>query len=344
MIDASGDWGLYTGLGGAAFVLEEVHRASGEGRYRDAALRAVETIHTRAVKAGAGVAWTDASAKNDIISGSAGIGLLLLWADRQMGHASSKALARAVGYRLLEVGQPANGGIKWGVTPTNQTLYPNFSHGTAGVSYFLSTMYQATGERAFLDGALAGARYLQAVANTDGNGFKVFHKEGGDEELFYLSWCHGPAGTSRLFYQLAQVTQDDRWLETVRRAARAIMRSGVPEQRTPGFWNNISQCCGNCGVGEYFLTLNRIMPDPAYAAMTQRVAADTLRRAAVAATDGGGALKWIQAENRKDPDVLIAQTGFMQGAAGVGALFLHMDASQWKGGQPRIVWPDTPFV
>ena len=45
--------------------------------------------------------------------------------------------------------------------------------------------------------ALAGAHYLEAVANTEDGGFKVFHHEPGGETLYYMSWCHGPAGTSR---------------------------------------------------------------------------------------------------------------------------------------------------
>ena len=336
-IAATGDAGLYTGLAGIAWVLEEVHRASSDGRYRDHAMRALTMIHSKAEKTGNGVAWTGNSATNDVISGSAGIGLFLLWADAEMMRGANRDLAQATGERLLELGQPANGGLKWAVAPSVKNLYPNFSHGTAGVSYFLAFLYQISAHRAFLDGALAGARYLTAVANTDGEGLKVFHHEPGGESLFYLSWCHGPAGTSRLFYKLAQVTQDDRWLEMIRRGARATIDSGIPEQRTPGFWNNISQCCGNCGVGEYFLWLQRVMPNGEYAGMVRRAAEDTMRRS-TAERDG---LKWVQAENRVSPDDLVAQTGYMQGASGVGAFFLHMDALTQK--KPRaIVWPDAP--
>jgi hypothetical protein len=55
-------------------------------------------------------------------------------------------------------------------------------------------------------------------------------------------------------------------------------------------------------------------------------------------------MKWVQAENRVSPDVVVAQTGFMQGAAGVGAFFLHAHAASSGARAPAIVWPDTPFV
>ena len=339
-VAASRDCGLYTGLAGLGFVLEETHRAAGAGVYRDAARHALRMVHTQARRVADGVAWSGDSDTTDIISGSAGIGLFLLWADRWIGDPASRRLAAAAGRDLVARAQPTDGGLKWAISPAVPHLYPNFSHGTAGVSYFLATLYRATGERAFLDAALAGARYLEAVADRDNGGIKVFHHEPGGEGLFYLSWCHGPAGLSRLFYRLGEVTHEERWPALVRQAAIATMNSGLPEQRAPGFWNNISQCCGNAGVGEYFLSLDRLMPDPSYARMAQRIAADTLRRA----TEEEHGLAWIQAENRVQPEYVVAQTGFMQGASGVGTLFLHLDAAARGRWSPAIAWPDTPFV
>jgi hypothetical protein len=69
-----------------------------------------------------------------------------------------------------------------------------------------------------------------------------------------------------------------------------------------------------------------------------RVANDALARATV---DGDG-LKWIQAENRISPKEVIAQTGMMQGAAGVGLAMLHLDGVINE--RPRtIVLPDVPW-
>jgi len=333
------DCGLYTGLAGAGFVLEEMHRATGDGKYRDAAKRCIDAVHAKATKVGAGIAWSGESGTNDIISGSAGIGLFLLWADERIPDPRNRAAAAAAGKRLVEVAQPEHGGLKWAVAPNVTNQYPNFSHGAAGVSYYLASLYKATGDHDFRESALAGATYLEAVANRD-NGLKVFHHEPGGEQLYYLSWCHGPVGLSRLFYRLGEVTGDDRWPDRMRQAATAIVASGIPEQRTPGFWNNISQCCGNSGVGEYFLSMNRLMPNATYAEMVRRISADNLRRSTV---DGDGR-KWVQAENRVSPEVVIAQTGFMQGAAGVGTFFLHCDAAARGVRRPAIVWPDTPFV
>lgn len=321
----AGAAGLYTGLAGAAFVLEETHRSTGEGRYRDASRKSLRLIRDRA----------PAFSEYDIVSGGAGIGLFLLWAEREMKERDARATAAAIGRHLLSVGKPAAGGTKWELSPKVARLYPNFSHGTAGVSYFLASLYQVTKERELLDGALAGAKYLTNVGDRRDGGFKVFHSEPGNEYLHYLSWCHGPAGTSRLFYRLAQATGDTRWLDYVTQGARATIDAGIPEERTPGFWNNVSQCCGNCGVGEWMLALQRIAPSDEYARMVRRIADDTRRRA----TEDASGMRWIQAEHRVRPNLLVAQTGWMQGASGVGAFFLHMDRPA-----DAVVWPDSPYA
>ena len=61
------------------------------------------------------------------------------------------------------------------------------------------------------------------------------------------------------------------------------------------------------------------------------------------ATRDGDALKWVQAENRVSPDQVVAQTGFMQGAAGVGTVLLHLDAAE-RGRNWDVTFPDSPWA
>jgi len=331
-LDRKDQAGFYLGVAGIGFVLEETHRATGDRGYREAALRCVALLRKGAKPAGAGVEWSDTT---DIISGSAGTGLFLLYAAREMGCAGATDLAAKAGRRLLELGIPEKGGLKWRMDPDFPRLMPNFSHGTAGVCYFLASLYGATRETAFLDGALAGARYLQGISSRQG---RIFHHEPGGEDLFYEGWCHGPAGTGRLYRRLWQVTGDPKWKATLEAGAAEIMESGIPEKRTAGFWNNVSQCCGSAGVAEFFMSLYRLTGRPEYLAFARRLGNDLLARAVTAP----GGLKWIQAEHRVKPDLLVAQTGYLQGAAGIGACLLHLDSLE-HGGGAGISWPDSPF-
>ena len=53
-------------------------------------------------------------------------------------------------------------------------------------------------------------------------------------------------------------------------------------------------------------------------------------------------MRWVQAEHRVRPELLVAQTGYMQGAAGIGIWLLHLDAFD-RGKKSWIRLPDSPF-
>jgi lantibiotic modifying enzyme len=327
--------GLYTGIAGSGFVLTEVYRATNDGRYRDAARRVVRTLTDLARPVGKGAGWNDVT---DIIGGSAGTGLFLLYAAEHLDEPAAVPLAARAADRLLELGVPDQGGLRWAMDPKFPRLMPNFSHGTAGIAYFLASVYQATRERRFLDGALGGAKYLQAIAKTEGDICLIPHHQPDGLDLYYLGWCHGPVGTARLWRKLAEVTHDDQWNAWVQKSARAVMTSGIPEKRTDGFWNNVSQCCGTTGVAQFFLDLYGAGHEPAYLEFSKKMTADLLARG----TRDDKGLRWVQAENRVSPEQLVAQTGYMQGAAGMGMWLLRLHAAE-HGKTTLVSFPDSPW-
>lgn len=326
--------GLYTGISGVGFVLHQAYRVTGDEKYLAGARKVVRLLRDSAQQVGAGLQWNDVT---DIIGGSAGTGLFLIYAAREFDP-SARALAVAAGKRLIERAKPEKGGLKWSMNDEFPRLMPNFSHGTAGIAYFLATLHQESKNEEFLKAALAGARYLQAISEQVGDGCVIFHHEPGGEQLYYLSWCHGPAGTARLFYRLYEITGKQEWMEWVHKLAAGIRHSGIPEQETPGYWNNVSQCCGAAGVAEFFLNLNRVTGNPQQLQFAHRMAKNLLGHAR---TEDGQA-SWVQAEHRVRPQQLAAQTGYMQGAAGIGMMLLHLDSLTSKRGRP-IVFPDSPF-
>lgn len=335
--------GLYTGLGGLAYVFEEVHAASGNARHRAQAERALARIVADATPVGSGLAWPQQSGDGpvevtDIVSGSSGTGLALLWLHERLGAPEARETAMGVARRLHELAEPMETGARWHMWDGYPREMPNFSHGTAGVAYFLGTAGQATGETEWVDAARAGADYLVSRATVEGDGYRIYHHAPDGEDLYYLSWCHGPVGTNRLFHRLHHATGDASWREWMHRGARGIMGEGVPEDRTPGFWENVSQCCGDAGVGEFFLAFERMTGEAGYGAYAERITASLLGRA----ESGAAGTSWPQAEHRVQPELVIAQTGFMQGAAGIGTYFLHADLAA-AGKAPEIRFPDAPY-
>lgn len=338
--ERTGPTGLYEGMAGIAYTLELTHQVSGHARYRRAAAQYIAAIQRRAKLDGAGGA--DWGESNDIVSGAAGTGLTLLWWARTVRDPKALALAAKSGRLLLRRAEPtAEGGQQWRMATSYPKLMPNFSHGTAGIAYFLASLHMQTRERAFLAAAEAGARHLQAITTSHDGGSLICHHleaDGTPSPLYYLSWCHGPVGTWRLFHRLSRVTKNAEWSRWVHQGARGILMSGIPEQRTPGFWNNVSPCCGNAGVARGFLDLHRAYGNPEYLAFAERVTLNLMQRATRDATG----LRWVQAENRTEPENLVAQTGFMQGAAGIGTWLLQLDGFQ-HGRKPLVTLPDSPF-
>ena len=327
--------GLYSGVAGLGFTLAEAYRATREEKYRAGVAASIELLNQRAVRSGSGVEWGPVT---DIIAGSAGTGLFLLHAGKATGNPAAIKLAIIAADRLIELGVAERGGLRWAMDPTFPRLMPNFSHGTAGIAYFLARVYEETRDKKYLDAALAGARYLQAIARVDGDMCLIGHHQPDGMELYYLGWCHGPVGTARLWHLLARVTGDEQWLAWVDKSANGILKSGIPERQTDGFWNNVSQCCGSAGVAQFFLDLHRIKPNPMYLTFSKKVTANLLSRA----TRDEKGLRWVQAENRSQPALLKAQTGYMQGAAGIGMWLLKLDAAE-RGRESFVRFPDTPF-
>jgi len=320
--------GLYTGVAGVGFVLAETWRATGEASYRAAALRCVELVRAAAVETGHGVRWTETT---DVISGAAGTGLFLLYSAEVLERPQDVELAARAGRHLVAIAEKSESGWAWSMDPSYPRRMPNFSHGTAGVAYFLACLHGATGGLDVLEAALGGARRLESLADPQCAGLRVHHHAPGGEELYYLGWCHGPVGTARLFARLDQLADERGWDERVRRCALALTSSGIPEARPEGFWNNVGQCCGSAGVAEFMLDVGELD-------FAKKVADDVLARG----TREDGMLSWVQAEHRVRPELLQAQTGTMQGAAGIGMMLLHLDAAEHDP-RARIRLPDDPY-
>lgn len=129
--------GLYTGLAGTATVLGITYQATRDARYQEGVRKALALIARAAKPAGSGVEWNDST---DIVSGSAGIGLTLLAWGGENRAIDARKLAGEAGNRLIERAQTSDQGLSWLIQPGMPRNYPNFSHGTAGVSFYLALL------------------------------------------------------------------------------------------------------------------------------------------------------------------------------------------------------------
>lgn len=332
--------GLYGGITGHALLATEVARTTGAGRHLDVARDIVGRLERDATAIGAGLHY---ATMTDVLYGGAGVVLWLIQARSALDHEGALRLAVKLGDGLIALSQPTSPGRRWLMRSgdTDDKELPNFSHGTAGVAFALARLYEESRQERFLAAALEGAEHLLALAYTAGDVCLVPHAAIGDgRERYYLGYCHGPAGTARLFYQLHRVTSTARWQDCFRRSVNGVLYSGVPASRTPGYWDNVGQCCGAASLTELMLSLHRVTGEASYLELAEEIAADVLARATPAA---GGGLEWIHAENRVEPYWRQSYTGYMQGAAGIGSMLVrlagHARRAPWKVRLPDNPWP-----
>ncbi|MEL6536993.1 MAG: lanthionine synthetase LanC family protein [Bacteroidota bacterium] len=322
--------GLYVGIAGQGFVLSEAYQVTKHEPYKQAALSMVPILREASQSTEHGLVFP----VTDIMYGAAGIGLFLHYLAAQYDVPEATQLAQELADGLMDIATDSLGALRWKSEEADEYFMDNFSHGTAGVAYFLSETYRKTGKEKYLKAAEQAVKGMDWFTNEQG--FISHHAPGG-EDLHYLSWCHGPAGTSRLFYSLYKATEDPQWLERIELAASSIMAERIDSLQTPGYWNNISKCCGAVGVAEYLLWVHQATGKEEYLAYANTLTETVERKA----TSVENSLKWVQAEHRGYPEYLMAQSGLMQGSAGVGLWYLKLAAYQ-QGNPPRILFPDEP--
>jgi hypothetical protein len=212
----------------------------------------------------------------DVISGDAGILLALIADDSDAAVRAAHVLAG----RLAEAAEPGSDGLHWRMAADREYLMPGFSHGTAGVAYALAAAGRTLNRRDLVDVATRGAGALLALGHHPG-GWAVPHAippQPGGPAVAY-GWCHGPAGTVRLFLLLNEIDPQPRWQHAIDACLQALRDSRLPIRLYPGYWDNLARCCGTAGVGQLLLDRYQATGDTALLDWAGTLAADVAGRA-----------------------------------------------------------------
>ncbi|WP_230984229.1 lanthionine synthetase LanC family protein [Microbispora oryzae] len=332
------DLTLYHGLAGVAFAMAETGWATGDEEVVDAARAAADRIVRGVRRMGDGIGWTGDPAQR----GDGGIVLALLHAAGMLGVSAYEEVAVEAGERIAGLAVP---GHRFGDGPCADlpldAVTPGFLSGTAGTAFLLARLHGVTGDERFLTAARRGADFVRTISVVTDKCALVPHHVPQERRLHYLGFCSGSAGVARMFYELHRVTGDPGDLDWVERLAHGIEHSGVPSQQSPGYWNVACQCCGTAGVLELFVGLWAATGREHYLEFARSLAADLIGRAT--SHDDTG-YRWYQAYRRLRPGDVTADTGYMVGAAGIGAALLHLDAAGLADSPRRLILlPDNPF-
>lgn len=318
------DDGLFGGWAGLAVALRAWSRVAGDAAAASAAGQVTSQIAGRILRAPAGQ-----PRYTDVISGDAGILLALIADDSDAAVRAAHVLAG----RLVEAAEPGPGGLHWRMTADWEFLMPGFSHGTAGVAYALAAAGRTLNRRDLVDVATRGAGALLALGHHP-SGWAVPHaippRPGGPAVSY--GWCHGPAGTVRLFLLLNEIDPQPRWQHAIGACLQALRDSRLPIRLYPGYWDNLARCCGTAGVGQLLLDRYQATGDTALLNWAGTLAADVAARAA--STPHG--VTWSNTEYTRTPPELSPEPGFMQGAAGIAGWLARFHALHTRADAPLI--------
>lgn len=309
--------GLYSGDAGVAHALLKLHEGLDEPSYLEVAERAADRLLATASRDGGHCSWL--YGLTDIIAGNAGIMLFLVDLYRATENAEYLDGARCAGDWLIDQGVAEGDGLWWPSAAGETSVYPGMSHGVAGIAYSLAVLAQETGDDAHLDAAEAGARWLEEQALCDELGCRWYHQRPDMTNSYRTGWCHGVAGTARLFLKLDSLNGSDQHADLVGEGARWLMQVTDPSLPEPQFWNT-NLCCGEASVGEFFLDLYLATGRQEYLAFARRLAEHLVAQG----YDDRGGRAWTNYPYPDNNNRIWFETGLKSGTAGVGWFLVRL--------------------
>jgi lantibiotic modifying enzyme len=188
----------------------------------------------------------------DVEGGAAGAILALLALHRGTGEDWLIERASQCGDHLVAQGRPASeGGIGW---PNQDGLMlAGFAHGTAGIAYALSVLYESTDRTEYRETARAALRYERSLFDSAERNWPVLVPPGiagSEDRIFMSTWCHGAPGVALARLGALQSLEDEELKGEIDEALETTLRVGV------GQVDHL--CCGNLGRVETLLTAGQL--------------------------------------------------------------------------------------
>lgn len=312
---------IYLGISSVGMILSVVYESFGRDKDLEAVKAITEQVIADAKTNEFGLYWS--FDKSILLGGGTVLYLYKIYEllkDSKILDAANKG-ADAI---LQEAIEDPRGGYAWtSYAHEGQTRVPNFECGTAGVGYLFTVAYEITKDERYLNAAEEAAGHLKAIAVPQGDGFLVpWHDNPEEETIFYVSTCHGPAGTSRLFYQLYKLTGKQEYLEDIEKLYKGLRHIGVPEKQSKGYWNTTCLCCGTAGVLQFLINYNLVSNDADV--KNTAVIAGNILLGEQKRNEKLSAVSWPVAFERVKPENIAENITYGAGAAGIAGSLLQL--------------------
>ena len=323
--------GLHTGTSGEGFFLINLYKKTGNKEYLDQAVRIADDVYDKATKENGLINYKglfDYMGNGSVIS-------YWIYVFNETNEKRFLDYAKICLDSILNLRiEDDENTIHWNFinihdyfkeVPDNG-IVANFAHGTSGIVYLLAQYYEASGDETYLELAKKGVNFLDRIAikDEDSSIIPYIYLPDSDKpyNVFYLSLCHGPVGTAVVFRKLYKLTGDEAYLEWVKRLSNSLIKAGVPEKRSSGYWNNCI-CCGTSGILLHFSRNRDILTGNINITLARRTANKLVSDAYV---DNRGR-RWYDAWTRVKPWDVDSNLGLYIGDAGNASSLLSLYAS-----------------
>ncbi len=243
----------------------------------------------------------------DIAHGAAGVGMVHLLVALVTDDAYHWQRSRQIADQLAHMAVPLHSGVAWPLQMGPQPeLFYGYSHGCAGIGYFLLELGRFTGEQRYLDLAHAAAQTLldAHVEVVDGAGWSWPHSP--RNSVIWPHFCNGASGVGTFLARLYAQTGAPAYAAAAEKAAVAAFHGCRTTQS--------GVCHGIAGEGDFLLDLYQISADPQHLSQAANLAQLLLHRSRLV----GERLLW---ETDGTP---LTTADLMVGNAGVGAFLLRL--------------------
>ncbi len=217
--------GLYVGLSGIAWALEELGLKEKARTAIDMALRSPLLMQGP-----------------DVFYGMAGVGLSSLYFFRKTGEEHFLQHARQLGDALIDSAASNENGCYW--TNVDGINYFGHCHGGSGIALFLLYLHLATRDDQYLSYATSALDYEIAHGRIDDQNAAWDRAEGDSMEVPY--WRFGSSGIGSVLIRFAAILGDNRYRVLAEKTANYV---GTKYTVFPG------QFAGLTGIGEFLLDM-----------------------------------------------------------------------------------------
>ncbi len=264
----------------------------------------------------------------------AGIGEFFLDAFQTTGNATYLTYANGAAQWLVSQAEVSNGGYCWPQSSGGTIYHTGQYYGAAGIGEFFLDAFQTTGNATYLTYANGAAQWLVSQAE-ESEGMYYWHPSTSGTIDYNLGQAFGIAGIGEFFLAAFHTTGNETYLTYAYGTAKSLIAAA--EANGGGYrWFSsylfqdyyTGQNMGTAGIGAFFLDAFHATGDATYLVY----ASGTVQWLVSQATDWGG--RWPVTQFTS-----IFYTGYLDGAAGIGAFFLQSFEVDFESPELSVIAP-----